>query len=198
MTRQREILLDQVERLRRVAEHDVQNAHGRVLSMTQRPSGPMRMCSGECRAGTTRTRDSPERLLTTIIPRSILSVDCIFIETPLFSEVAAFLSDDELRAAQMAIAADPRAGAAIRGTNGARKLRVNIHGRGKSGGARIIYLDNTERCAQVWLLLAYDKKVADNLSAAGRKALSILVRDVKASPCLANPAMLLSNERTAD
>ena len=119
---------------------------------------------------------------------------CTFIETPLFAQSSALLSDNELRAAQIAIATNPRAGAIIRGTNGARKLRVNIRGRGKSGGGRIIYLDNTKRCAQVWLLLAYDKQVADDLSAAGRKALSVLVHDVKASPCLANPATLLSNE----
>lgn len=65
-----------------------------------------------------------------------------FIETPLFSESAAFLSDDELRVAEIAIVMNPRAGAAIAGTRGARKLRVRLRRRGKSGGARIIYLDN--------------------------------------------------------
>jgi hypothetical protein len=110
-----------------------------------------------------------------------------FIETPLFSRSAAFLADAELRAAQTAIVANPRVGVALRETHGARKLRVKIHRRGKSGGARIIYLDNTERCGQVWLLLAYNKSVADDLSDAGRKVLAVLVRDVKASPCLANP-----------
>jgi hypothetical protein len=110
-----------------------------------------------------------------------------FVETPLFSESAQFLSDDELRAAQLAIVANPRAGAAIAKTRGARKLRVRAGGRGKSGGARIIYLDNTKRCGQVWLLLAYDKTVADDISAAGRMALAALVSDVKRSPCLASP-----------
>ena len=90
--------------------------------------------------------------------------------------------------AQIAIVANPRAGAAIAGTGGARKLRVRVRSRGKSGGARIIYLDNTERCGQVWLLLAYDKAVAEDISAAGRKALAELVTDVKDSPCVANPA----------
>jgi len=111
-----------------------------------------------------------------------------FVETPLFAESAAFLSDDELRAAQIAIITNPRAGVAIAATRGARKIRVRLRGRGKSGGARIIYLDNTDRCGQVWLFLAYDKTVADDISAAGRKALATLVSDVKRSPCLANPA----------
>ena len=97
---------------------------------------------------------------------------CTFIETPLFSETADFLSDDELRVAQIAIVANPRAGAAIRETHGARKLRVRMRSRGKSGAARIIYLDNSERCGQVWLLLAYHKTVANDLTPAGRKAVS--------------------------
>jgi hypothetical protein len=117
-----------------------------------------------------------------------------FIETPLFTESAAFLSDDELRIAQSAIDANARVGATIPETHGARKLRVRTRGRGRSGGARIIYLDNTQRCAQVWLLLAYDKRVVDDISPAGRKALAALVRDVKRSPCLANPASQLPNQ----
>ena len=119
---------------------------------------------------------------------------CTFIETPLFSASARFLSDDELRAAQTAIVTNPRVGATIGETHGARKLRVGIRGRGKSGGARIIYLDNTERCGQVWLLLAYDKTVADDLSDAGLKALAALVRDVKDCPCLANSATIRSHQ----
>ena len=120
---------------------------------------------------------------------------CTIIETPLFSETADFLSDDELRVAQIAIVANPRAGAAIRETHGARKLRVRMRGRGKSGAARIIYLDNSERCGQVGLLLAYDKTVADDITAAGRKALAALADTVKDSPCLANPATQRSQPR---
>lgn len=116
-----------------------------------------------------------------------------FIETPLFARSAVFLSDDELRAAQIAIVTNPRAGVAIVATSGARKLRVRTRGRGKSGGARIIYLDNTERCRQVWLLLAYDKTVTDDISTAGRRALAALVSDIKRSPCVANPTPQFPN-----
>ena len=131
--------------------------------------------------------------LTTVLLGSIF-VYCTFVETPLFSHSARFLTDDEVRAAQMAIVANPRAGAAIRETHGARKLRVRMPGRGKSGGARIIYLDNTERCCQVWLLLAYDKTLADDISNAGRKALAALIDAVKDSPCLANPAARVGSQ----
>ena len=117
-----------------------------------------------------------------------------FIETALFADSARFLNDDELRITQAAIVANPRAGTPIAETHGARKLRVKVVGRGKSGGARIIYVDNTVRCGQVWLLLAYDKTVADDLSAAGRRALARLVKDVKRSPCIANPGSQRPNQ----
>ena len=98
--------------------------------------------------------------MTDILPSSTFLYH-IFSETPLFSESARFLSDDELRIAQLAIVANPRAGPAIRETNGARKRRV---------------------------LLAYDKTVADDITRARRRALAALIDAAKDSPCLANPA----------
>jgi hypothetical protein len=60
-----------------------------------------------------------------------------FVETPLFAATAkSVLTDDELRAAQSTLLENPTAGATIRGTGGARKLRVALPGGGKSGGAR--------------------------------------------------------------
>lgn len=62
----------------------------------------------------------------------------IFIELPLFSKYAAF-SDEELRALQLELLENPQAGALIPGSHGLRKLRVALEGRGKRGGARVIY-----------------------------------------------------------
>lgn len=108
-----------------------------------------------------------------------------FIETDLFEESAAFLGDDELRAVQWEIAAKPDIGAVIDKTSGARKIRVALAGTGgKSGGARVIYVDNTERCGQIHLLLAYPKSVADNLTNDGKKLLGKIVRGIKAAPCI--------------
>ena len=64
---------------------------------------------------------------------------------------------------------------------------IVVAGGAQSGGARIIYVDNVARCGQVWLLLPYNKQVADDISEAGRRALAARVREVKGSPCLANP-----------
>ena len=48
-------------------------------------------------------------------------------------------TDEELRALQRFLLATPNAGDVIRGTHGLRKLRWAASGRGKRGGARVIY-----------------------------------------------------------
>ncbi|GJG86025.1 hypothetical protein tb265_12060 [Gemmatimonadetes bacterium T265] len=69
------------------------------------------------------------------------AVRLTFVETPLFASTAkGVLSDAELRAMQDALLDDPQAGAVVRGTGGARKLRVALPGGGKSGGARVLYV----------------------------------------------------------
>jgi hypothetical protein len=106
-----------------------------------------------------------------------------FVETPLFASTAkGVLSDAELRAAQGALLENPKAGPTIRGTHGARKLRVALPGGGKSGGARVIYV-HVEACARAYLLLAYPKNVADDISEEGRKVLAGLVDKIMAEGC---------------
>jgi mRNA-degrading endonuclease RelE of RelBE toxin-antitoxin system len=62
------------------------------------------------------------------------------------------------------IAANPDAGNVIPGTRGLRKVRWAASGRGKRGGARVIYLWRDAR-GQVLLLVAYVKAKFDNLPA---------------------------------
>ena len=102
-----------------------------------------------------------------------------FVETDLFADTAAGVLDDEaLRAVQTALLADPRAGDVVPGACGARKVRVaSVAGRGKSGGARVLYV-YVEARARVFLLLAYPKSVADNVSAAGKKVLCAYIRRI--------------------
>jgi hypothetical protein len=59
------------------------------------------------------------------------------------------------------IAADPEAGAVIRGSGGCRKVRWSRAGTGKRGGARVIYFLEVDDV--VWLLIAYTKSKFDNL-----------------------------------
>ncbi|WP_255468865.1 type II toxin-antitoxin system RelE/ParE family toxin [Reyranella sp. CPCC 100927] len=49
------------------------------------------------------------------------------------------LTVEELHATIDAIAKNPAAGDVIKDTGGVRKIRVAVGGRGKSGGARVIY-----------------------------------------------------------
>jgi hypothetical protein len=68
------------------------------------------------------------------------------------------------------VAADPRGGVVIPGSGGVRKLRVGFGGRGKRGGARIIFLFGGED-VPVFLLAAFAKNEKADLSAAERTTL---------------------------
>ncbi|MBR0463079.1 MAG: addiction module toxin RelE [Clostridia bacterium] len=49
--------------------------------------------------------------------------------------------DDDLRRLEDVLLDNPNAGDLIQGTGGARKLRFEFEGRGKSGSSRVIYVD---------------------------------------------------------
>lgn len=57
-------------------------------------------------------------------------------ETPMFTETA----ERVLGGAGRYLAANPRTGDVIPGTGGIRKLRWRAKGKGRRGGARVIYL----------------------------------------------------------
>ena len=62
------------------------------------------------------------------------------VETPEFLSAARKLLTEEERAVLVEyLAHNPAAGDAIQGTGGVRKLRWGLEGRGKRGGARVIY-----------------------------------------------------------
>jgi hypothetical protein len=64
----------------------------------------------------------------------------VFVElTPFVRFREQHWADDELRALQRFLLVTPTAGDVIRGTGGLRKLRWAGSGRGKRGGARVIY-----------------------------------------------------------
>jgi len=61
------------------------------------------------------------------------------------------------------LARRPKAGRVIQGTGGLRKVRVARPGRGKSGGARVIYYYHNED-KPILLLLIYAKANQENLT----------------------------------
>lgn len=100
----------------------------------------------------------------------------LFIETTVFTRQVRVLLDDEQARCQWQLAQDPHAGDVIADTGGLRKLRVAVSGRGKRGGARIIYY-HVGHDAQIRLLLIYAKGVKDDLTPAEKKVLRTLNED---------------------
>lgn len=100
-----------------------------------------------------------------------------FVETPIFSkQVQAAWSDVEYRALQFYLILRPDAGKIIPGSGGLRKIRWQMSGRGKRGGARIIYYWQDDR-DRVYLLFMYPKNVRSNLSRAELAKLRKLMID---------------------
>ena len=88
----------------------------------------------------------------------------LFIETPVFSRSLEGLLDDEgYRVLQTELSANPAAGDLIPGGGGIRKYRFALTGRGKRGGARLIYYWQVA-ADRIFMLLAYAKNRQDDLT----------------------------------
>lgn len=88
------------------------------------------------------------------------------------------LDDDSLPALETALLENPQLGDVIEGTGGARKMRIQLEGRGKRGGGRIIYLDVYEQ-EHLYLLFAYPKNVQENLTSDQKKAIRKMVEEIR-------------------
>lgn len=108
----------------------------------------------------------------------------LFRETPIFSEkIDDVGGDDLLRSIEDAILENPEAGATIAGTGGIRKLRAADPSRrkGKRGGLRVLYLDLPDR-EKTYLLYAYGKDEAEDITADEKKIFKVLVAQIKGEP----------------
>jgi len=88
------------------------------------------------------------------------------------------LSEDDLKKLEEILLENPQLGDVIEGTGGARKMRIQIENRGKSGGGRVIYIDVFEK-EKLYFLLAYPKNVQDNLTPDQKKQVRKLVEAIK-------------------
>jgi hypothetical protein len=97
------------------------------------------------------------------------------VETPSYlTDAERLFSPDERKAIVDRLASDPACGAVIPGGGGIRKVRFGFGARGKSGGARIIYLfSGTD--LPVFILAAFAKNEKANLSTAERNMLGKMV-----------------------
>lgn len=100
-----------------------------------------------------------------------------FTETHRFTRrLVNLLPDEEYANLQNDLCNEPEAGAIIKGSNGIRKVRFSFGGRGKRGGARIIYYWAVSR-EKIIMLDIYAKNEKENLAQTELKKLSDFVEE---------------------
>ena len=105
------------------------------------------------------------------------------VETPEFlAATQRMMTDEERGRLGDYLACNPVAGELIPGTGGVRKLRWGLEGRGKRGGARVIYFYHSE-AMPLFALTLYAKNERADLSQADRndfRRLTALLADAYA------------------
>lgn len=99
-----------------------------------------------------------------------------FFKSPSFArqanELDAWAAVDDLK---HRLTADPTLGDVIKGTNGLRKVRMPLPGRGSKGGARVVYFQIVAP-ATILLLAVYAKTEQEDIDDDDKKALGRLCR----------------------
>ena len=88
------------------------------------------------------------------------------------------LSYSDLKELENILLENPQQGDVIPGTGGARKLRIRLEGRGKSGGGRVIYVDVFEK-EKLYFLFAYPKNVQENLTNEQTRIITEIIKAIK-------------------
>lgn len=111
------------------------------------------------------------------MPRVLISV----VETSGYLRAAKrFLTEGDLDAIATIVATEPTIGDIIPGAGGVRKFRYAFAGRGKRGGARVIYYFWDE-AAPVYLLDAFAKNDKANLKRSETRALFEQAKEIGAA-----------------
>ena len=98
-------------------------------------------------------------------------------ETSIFTkQIKGLVSDDEYSEFQNDLIDNPELGDIIKKSGGIRKVRMAAKGKGKSGGARVLYYWIKDE-DQIFMLLAYAKSDMDNISDAQLEILRKLVEE---------------------
>jgi hypothetical protein len=95
--------------------------------------------------------------------------------TPYLADATRLLSEEERDHVVDLLASDPERGDVIRGGGGVCKMRIPMAGRGKRGGARVIYYFHS-RIMPVFLLAMFAKNEREDLSDA---EVNVLAKAVK-------------------
>jgi len=105
----------------------------------------------------------------------------IFVEARVFtSRLKEFLTDRAYSEIQKTLAEDPVHGDVMKGCGGLRKLRTKdvSRGKGRRGGARVIYLYIPE-VDRIDLVAIYGKNEQDDLTAKEKRVLKALATEAK-------------------
>ena len=99
-------------------------------------------------------------------------------DTDFLSSADKLFNEEERRELIDFLAENPLAGDRIPGTGGVRKLRFAAAGRGKRGGARVIYyfLDNT---VPIYALLVYAKAAQTDMTKEEKRVVSALAKALR-------------------
>lgn len=101
-------------------------------------------------------------------------MEVTFYETTAFTQgVSKLKAKDQCLGLKEELARNPEKGDLLRGTGGFRKVRMRLPGRGKSGGARVIYY-YLSAYGVVYLVSLCAKNVQENLTARQTKQLKEL------------------------
>ena len=106
-------------------------------------------------------------------------MDRMFVHTKVFDRKWDELgcNDDDLAELQKIISENPQGHPVISGTGGIRKVRVALQGRGKSGGARVMYVDYVLH-GTVGLLSVYPKSEKEIITEAEKKVLKSISEQI--------------------
>ncbi len=109
--------------------------------------------------------------MTQVVPVTV-------VETPEFLAATRKFMDENERAQLVDFMANnPVAGDLIPGTGGVRKLRWGLEGRGKRGGARVIYFFHSEKLPP-FVCSLYAKNTQKDLSAAAKNELKKVTKSI--------------------
>ena len=126
---------------------------------------------------TSKRPEFPSGLQTVRSQRIVRAM--VFVElTPFIAFRAEHWNDEDLRRLQEFLLATPEAGDVIPGSSGLRKLRWSAQGRGKRGGARVIYYRHVPE-ERIYLIYAYVKSAQADLTREQIRTLAQLMKDIK-------------------
>lgn len=90
------------------------------------------------------------------------------------------LTDDDLKELQFELLLDPAKAPVIKDTGGLRKVRVSLPGKGKSGSARVAYVDFA-LFETIYLITAYPKSKKETLSDRECKVIKMMIERLEES-----------------